>query len=40
MYMTLGDAFAVAGKLRKMVAAAETFTADAALARQMRRKLR
>ena len=37
---TLGDTFAVVGKLRRMVAAMETFTGDAALARQMRRKLR
>ena len=33
------DAFAVVGKLRKLAAAAETFTADAALARQLRRRL-
>ena len=36
---TPGDSFAVVGKLRKLVAAAETFTADAALARQLRRRL-
>ena len=36
---TPGDSFAVVGKLRKLAAAAETFTADAALARQLRRRL-
>ena len=36
---TPGHAFAVVGKLRKLAAAAETFTADAALARQLRRRL-
>ena len=36
---TPGHSFAVAGKLRKLAAAAETFTADAALARQLRRRL-
>ena len=36
---TPGHSFAVVGKLRKLAAAAETFTADAALARQLRRRL-
>ena len=36
---TPGDSFAVVGKLRKLAAAGETFTADAALARQLRRRL-
>jgi hypothetical protein len=35
-----GDSFAVVDRLRRLTAAAETFSTDAALARQLRRKLR